>query len=68
MRQKPADFAKKNTDELSTLWNGDFEQSFGSEAERMLLVHRRDIVEPVEIGQRLQIVLVLYEFFGAAMQ
>ena len=34
----------------------------------MLLVHRRDIVEPVEIGQRLQIGLVLDQLLGAAME
>jgi hypothetical protein len=34
----------------------------------MLLVHRRHIVEPVEIGDRLQIGLVLDQLFGAAMQ
>ncbi len=34
----------------------------------MLLVHRRDVVEPVEIGDRLQIGLVLDQLFGAAMQ
>ena len=34
----------------------------------MLLVHRRDIIEPVEIGHRLQIGLGLDQLFGAAMQ
>ena len=34
----------------------------------MLLVDRRDIVEPVEIRDRLQIGLVLDQLFGAAMQ
>ena len=34
----------------------------------MLLVHRRDIVEPVEIRDRLQIGLVLDQLLGAAMQ
>ncbi len=34
----------------------------------MLLVHRRDIIEPVEIGDRLQIGLVLDQLLGAAMQ
>ena len=34
----------------------------------MLLIHRRDIVEPVEIRDRLQIGLVLDQFLGAAMQ
>ena len=34
----------------------------------MLLVHRRDIIEPVEIGDRLKIGLVLYELLSAAVQ
>jgi hypothetical protein len=37
-------------------------------AEGVLLVHRRDIVEAVEIGHRLQIGLVLDQLLGAAMQ
>ena len=34
----------------------------------MLLVHRRDIVEPVEIGHGLEIGLVLDQLLGAAVQ
>ena len=34
----------------------------------MLLIHRRDVIEPVEIRDRLQISLLLDQFFGAAMQ
>ncbi len=34
----------------------------------MLLVHRRDVIEPVEIGQGLQIGLVLDQLFGSAVQ
>ena len=34
----------------------------------MLLIHRRDIVEPVEIGQRLEISLVLDQLFRAAVK
>ena len=44
------------------------EQLLDREAEGMLLVHRRDIVEPVEIRDRLQIGLVLDQLLGAAMQ
>ena len=35
---------------------------------RVLLIHRRDIVEPIEIGHVLQVCPRLHEFFGAAMQ
>jgi hypothetical protein len=68
MRQKPTDFAKEDADKLPALWHRYFEQFFGGEAEGMLLIHRCDVVEPVEIGQGLQIVLVLYELFRAAME
>ena len=34
----------------------------------MLLVHRRDIVEPVEIGVGLQVGLVLDQLLGAAVE
>ncbi len=44
------------------------EQLFDGEAEGMLLVHRRDVVEPVEIGHRLQVGLGLDQLLGAAMQ
>ena len=38
------------------------------ETEGMLLVHRRDVVEPVEIGHRLQIGLMLDQLLRAAME
>jgi hypothetical protein len=34
----------------------------------MLLIHRCDIVEPIEIRQRLKIGLVFDQFLGAAME
>ena len=34
----------------------------------MLLVHRRDVVEPVEIADGLQVGLVLDQLLGAAVQ
>ena len=34
----------------------------------MLLVHRRDVVEPVEIGVGLQVGLVLDQLLGAAVE
>ena len=53
---------------LSAPRNRYFEELLGGEAECMLLIYRRDVVEPVEIGQGLQIVLVLYELLGPAME
>jgi hypothetical protein len=53
---------------LTPSGNRDAEQLFGRQAERVFLIHRRDIVEPVEIWQRLQIGFVLDKLFSAAME
>ena len=68
MRQDAADLAVQHPDQLAAARHGYAEQLFRREAERVLLIHRRDIVEPVEIRDRLQIGLVLDQFLGAAMQ
>ena len=68
MRQQPADFGVEHADNLAAPWNLDAKQPFDREAKGMLLVHRRDIVEPVEVRQRLEVVFILDEFFGAAVQ
>jgi hypothetical protein len=44
------------------------EQALDREREGVLLIHRRAIVEPVEIGHGLQIGLGLDQLFGAAVQ
>ena len=44
------------------------QELFRREAEGVLLVHRRDVIEPVEIRDRLQIGLVLDQLLGAAVQ
>jgi hypothetical protein len=53
---------------LPPAWNGNAQQLFRRETERMLLVHRRDIVEPVEVWNRLQVGLLLDQLLGAAMK
>ena len=68
MRQDAADLAIEHADQLPAARHRDAEQLFRREAKRVLLVHRRDVIEPVEIRDRLQIRLVLDQFFGAAMQ
>ena len=68
MVQDAADFAIEHADELAADRRRDPEQTLDRETERVLLVHRRDIVEPVEIRDGLKIGLVLDELFGAAMQ
>ena len=68
MREQPPDLRIQHADQLAAARHLDAEQPLGRKAERMLLVHRRDIVEPVEIGHRLQIGLGLDQLLGAAMQ
>ena len=46
----------------------DAEELLGRETERVLLIDRRHIIEPVEIRDRLQIGFLLDQLFGAAMQ
>ena len=46
----------------------DAEQTLDRERVGVLLVHRRDVVEPVEIGHVLQIGARLHQLLGAAMQ
>ena len=53
MREQPPDLAKEHANELCPLGHGEAEELFGCEAECVLLVHRRDIIEPVEIRDRL---------------
>ncbi len=52
----------------AALRHGDADQLLDRERISVLLVHRRDVVEPVEIGQRLEIGLVLDQLLGAAME
>ena len=68
MRKQPADLGIEHADELAAARHLDAEQPLDGEAEGVLLVHRRDVVEPVEIGHRLQIGLVLDQLLGAAME
>ena len=68
MREEPPDLAIEHADELPAARHLDAEQPLRRKAEGMLLVHRRDIVEPVEIGHRLQVGLVFDQLLGAAMQ
>ena len=68
MRHDAADLAIEHADQLAADRHVDAEQPLDREREGVLLVHRRDIVEPVEIGDRLQIGLGLDQLLGAAMQ
>src|SRR5262249_27271288 len=68
MRQEASDLGIEHADELTAARHLDAEELFDREAERALLIHRRDVVEPVEIADVLQIRLVLDQLFGAAME
>src|SRR6266699_2767405 len=68
MRQQPADLGIEHPDELRAFGHMDAQQLLGCQAERMLLVHRRDVVESVEIGQGLQIGLVFDQLLGSTVQ
>src|SRR4029453_17426713 len=48
MREQTPDLAIKDADELPAFGHRDTEQLFGCQTECMFLVHRRDVVEPIE--------------------
>ena len=68
MGEDAANLGVEHTDELGAARNGEAQQLFCGHTKGMLLVHRRDVIEPVEIADRLQIGLVLDQLLGAAMQ
>ena len=68
VRQEAADLAVEHADELAAARHGDAEQALDRQREGVLLVHRRDVVEPIEIGHVLQVGARLHQLLGAAMQ
>ncbi|MNK90567.1 hypothetical protein D3C87_1106250 [compost metagenome] len=68
VRQDAADFRIKHADQLAAHRDFETQQLFDGERKSVFLVHRRDVVETVEIGNGLQIGLGLDQLFGAAMQ
>src|SRR5690242_16746505 len=68
MREQAADLAIEHADELRAARDLQAKELLRRKAERMLLIHRRDVIEPVEIRDRLQIGLLLDQLLGAAMQ
>src|SRR5256886_15223459 len=68
MREQTPDLAIEDADELPALGHRDAEQLLGCQTERVFLIHRRDVIEPVEIGERLQVGLVLDQLLGPAVQ
>src|SRR6516164_10101774 len=68
MRQESPDLAVEHPDQLAAPGHLKAQKLLDGEHERMLLIHRRDIVEPIEIAERLQIGLVFDQLLGAAVQ
>ncbi len=66
--EQAADLGIEHADQLGALGHLQLEQLLAGQAEGVLLVHRRDVVEPVEVADRLQVGLVLDQLLGAAMQ
>ena len=68
VRQDATDFRIQDADQLRPVRNLDAQQLLDGQAEGVLLVHRRDIVQPVQIRHVLQIGARLHQLFGAAVQ
>ena len=68
MRQQPADLGIEHADELAAPRHCNLKELFRGETECVFLIHRRDIVEPVEIRDRLQIGFLLDQLLGTAME
>ena len=62
------DFREQHADILPAQRHCDAEQLFNRQRKGVLLAHRRNVIEPVEIGRRLRVGFVFDQFFGAAMQ
>ena len=68
MRQQTADFGVEHADQLTTTRHFNIQQTLDRQTEGVLLIHRRAVIEPVEIGHILQIGARLHQLLGAAMQ
>ncbi len=68
MIEDAADLAIEHADQLPAPRHLDAQELLDRKAEGVLLVHRRDVVEPVEIRDRLQVRLVLDQLLGAPVQ
>jgi hypothetical protein len=66
--QETSDFTIEHANELSAARDFGPQKFLGCQDEGVLLIHRRDVIEPIEVSNRLQISLVLDEFFGPAME
>ena len=68
MVEDAGDLGEQHANVLRARRRRDPHQLFDGQREGVLLAHRRDVIEPVEIRDRLQIGLVLDQLLGAAVQ
>ena len=68
MREKAADLGIEHANELAAARHFHAQHALDRHAESVLLIHRRAIVEPVEVRHVLQIGARLHQLLGAAMQ
>jgi hypothetical protein len=68
MVQDPGDFAEQGPDVFGTVGDLNVQQLLHSKREALLVGHHRNVVESVEVGQRLQVCAVLDELLCASVQ
>ena len=68
MGENAADFRIEHADQLAALGHIHAQQLLDGQTESVLLIHRRAIVEPVEVRHVLRIGARLHQLLGAAMQ
>lgn len=68
MVQNTGDLAEQSTDPLGTLGDLDVQQLLDGQGEALLVGHHGDIVQTVEVGQRLQVCLVLDQLLSTTVQ
>src|SRR6056297_2154742 len=66
--QNTADFGIEHPDQARAARHLDPGQLFDGQTPCMFLVHRGHVIQPVEVGQVLQVGATLHQLFGAAMQ
>jgi len=68
MAEQAADLRIEHPDQLAAQRHLDTQKPFDREGEGVLLIHRRDVVETIEIRNGLKVGLVLDQLLGATMQ
>ena len=68
MREDAADLAVEHADVLRARGHLNAAELLDGQGKGVLLIHRRDVVEAIEIGDGLRVRLVLDQLFGTTMQ